>query len=110
MTMRAKSLRLLGVCLLSTVLLGGCNWVKLSDAGAQVRVVDSDTAARCIKKGEVTASVRDEVGPYSRNRQKVLDEVETLARNDARELGANAISPIGDLDSGERRYAAYDCL
>ena len=91
------------------VLLSGCTWVKLTDAGASVRVIDADSAARCIKKGEVTASVRDEVGPYSRNRQKVLDEIETLARNDARELGANAISPLGDVDAGERRYAAYDC-
>lgn len=88
----------------------GCTWVKLSDSGAQVRVITANEASTCIKKGEVTASVRDEVGPYSRNRQKVLDEVETLARNDARELGANAITPLSDLDSGERRYAAYDCL
>lgn len=110
--MKAKVLRV-GVCLLgllALVSLNACTWVKLTEAGAQVRVIDADEAARCIKKGEVTASVRDEVGPYSRNRQKVLDEVETLARNDARDLGANAILALGDLDSGERRYAAYDCL
>lgn len=93
----------------SALLLAGCNWVKLSDSGSRIRVIDADEATRCIKKGEVTASVRDEVGPYSRNRQKVLDEVETLARNDAGGLGANAIAPLGELDAGERRYAAYDC-
>jgi hypothetical protein len=97
-----------GACAL--LALNGCTWVKLTSAGAQVRVIDADAAARCIKKGEVTSSVRDEVGLYSRNRQKVLDEVETLARNDARDLGANAISAISELDGGERRYAAYDCL
>lgn len=95
--------------LLASTLLSGCNWVKLTDAGSRIRVIDADEASRCIKKGEVAASVRDEVGPYSRNRQKVLDEVETLARNDAGGLGANAIAPISELDSGERRYAAYDC-
>lgn len=97
------------VLLCSVALLAGCNWVKLSDSGSRIRVIDADEATRCIKKGEVTASVRDEVGPYSRNRQKVLDEVETLARNDASSLGANAIAPLGELDAGERRYAAYDC-
>lgn len=90
-------------------LLGGCTWVKLTESGANIRVIDQDEASRCIKKGEITASVRDEVGPYSRNRQKVIDEVETLARNDAGGLGANAIVPVGELDNGERRYAAYDC-
>ena len=89
--------------------LSGCTWVKLTESGSRIRVIDSTEASSCIKKGEVSASVRDEVGPYSRNRQKVLDEVETLARNDAGGLGANAIAPLGDLDSGERRYAAYDC-
>jgi len=97
------------IVLTAAALLSACTWVKITEQGKAVRVIDSAQAARCMKKGEVTASVRDEVGAVSRNRQKVLDEVETLARNDAFEVGANAIVPISELVNGERRYAAYDC-
>jgi hypothetical protein len=99
-----------GMVVWSCLTLGGCTWVKLTEEGKSVRVISLDEAQRCIKKGELTTSVRDEVGPLERNRQKVLDEVESLARNDARSIGANAIAPVSDLVNGERRFAAYDCM
>lgn len=90
--------------------LSGCTWVRLTEEGQAVRVADgSESLSHCEAKGLVTASVRARVGMYERNRLKVADEVEALARNDAVRLGANTLRPEGELVDGERRYAAFKC-
>lgn len=99
--------------LLTALLLpaSGCAWVKLTDEGQRVRVAEtSGLSAGCVRKGEITASVRRELGPFERNSQKVTDELEALARNEAALLSADTVTPTGPVDgSGQRRYVAYDC-
>jgi hypothetical protein len=100
--------------LLTALLLpaSGCAWVKLTEAGQRVRVIDhsSSLSAGCVRKGEITASVRRELGPFERNSQKVTDELEALARNEAALISADTVVPTGPVDgSGQRRYVAYDC-
>jgi hypothetical protein len=88
----------------------GCTWVKLEDAAKRIRVMDaSDSLSSCEDKGEITASVEDRILSIKRERTKVLDEVEALARNSAVELGADTIAPSSELAGGERRYRAYRC-
>jgi len=88
----------------------GCTWVKLEDSAKRVRVMStSDSLSSCEDKGEITASVEDRILSVKRERTKVLDEVEALARNSAVEMGADTIAPISELAGGERRYRAYRC-
>lgn len=100
----------LSILLLATVG-SGCAFVELNEQGQRVRVVDSAAlTAGCVRKGEITSRVTRDVGPFERNSQKVADEVEALARNDAATLSANTIVAVSPLDgNGERRYVAYDC-
>lgn len=87
-----------------------CTWVKLDDAAKRIRVMDaSDSLSACEDKGEITAAVEDRILSVKRERTKVLDEVEALARNSAVELGADTIAPSSELAGGERRYRAYRC-
>lgn len=90
--------------------LGGCTWVKMAPGAAQVRVVpmQHDLSA-CERRGEVSVSVRNRLGPYERNNIKVRDELETLARNEAPGLGADTVQPKGEPDDGEQRFLAYLC-
>ena len=53
-----------------------------------VKVVDG-TPSACDKRGEVEVSVKDSIAFYERNRLKVREELETLARNEAPGLGAD---------------------
>jgi len=88
----------------------GCTWVKLEDSAKRIRVMNSnDNLSSCVDKGEITASVEDRILSIKRERTKVLDEVEALARNSAVELGADTIAPSSELAGGERRYRAYRC-
>lgn len=98
------------ILMLSSMLpIAGCTWVALSDEGRAVRVVQPYEVSGCTRRGEVTASVRREIGPYERDSRKVSDEVEALARNEAASLGADTITPAEDLRDGQRRYVAWAC-
>ena len=44
-----------------------------------------------------------------RNETKIATEIETLARNEAASMNANAIVPLGPVDWDHRSYATYRC-
>lgn len=90
--------------------LGGCTWVKMAPGGAAVKVVAAgQDMSACEKRGEVSVSVRDRLGPYERNDIKVRDELETLARNEAPGLNADTVQPKAEPDDGEQRFLAFRC-
>lgn len=100
--------RLLSFALLGS--LSACTFVKMAPGGAQVRVARSDRdMASCEKRGEIAVSVKDRLGPYSRNPIRVRDELETLARNEAPGLQADTVQPKTEPADGEQRFFAFRC-
>ncbi|GGA80457.1 hypothetical protein GCM10011521_18440 [Arenimonas soli] len=82
----------------------------MAPGGAAVKVAAAgQDLSACEKRGEVSVSVRDRLGPYERNNIKVRDELETLARNEAPGLSADTVQPKGEPDDGEQRFLAYRC-
>ena len=98
------------LALAAAVLLPACTFVKMAPGAEQVRVLrtDQDTSA-CIKRGEVVVSVKDRLGPYERNEIRIIDELETLARNEAPGLGADTVQPLAPPKDGEQRWVALRC-
>jgi hypothetical protein len=92
------------------LLLPACTFVKMGPGADRVRVLraDQDTAA-CEKRGEIEVSVKDRLGPYERNEIRIIDELETLARNEAPGLGADTVQPLGPPKDGEQRWRALRC-
>lgn len=91
-------------------LLSGCDWVKMDQGAAQVRVMPlGQQMASCHRLGEVAVSVQDRVGPYERNNVTVRDELETLARNEALTLHADTVQPLAEPADGHQRWLAYRC-
>ncbi len=90
--------------------MSACTWVKPESGALTVRVLDiGANVASCTKLGEIGVSVKDKVGLYRRGELKVRDELETLARNEAVGLKADAVQPLGEPVSGEQRFAALRC-
>lgn len=90
--------------------LGGCTWVKPDEAGRQVRVAYDGRVDGCVKVGEIGVSVRDWLLPgVRRNEMKVLDELESLARNEAATLDADTIVAMAEARSGRQRFSAWRC-
>ncbi len=96
--------------LLMAVLLAasGCTFVHMAPGATRVKVLAAAPSS-CEKRGEVSVSVKDRLGPYERSDSQVRDELETLARNEAPGLGADSISPITPPRDGEQRWAMWRC-
>ncbi len=100
-----KQLALLGI-----VVVSACTWVPLEKGGAEVRVAStSEGMGGCKFRGEITTTVTNRLAGFERNAIKVADELETMARNEAVGLGANAIQPKSEVIAGEQRFGAYSC-
>ena len=95
---------------LSVLGLSACTWVPMAPEAGKVRVIPAGEAVtQCEKRGEVTVSVTHSVAFYERNALRVRDELETMARNEAVGLSADAIKPLDEPYAGEQRFAAYRC-
>ena len=103
-------MRTLATALLLIPLVSACTWVKMAPGGAEVRVARAgQDMSVCEKRGEVSVSVKNRLGPYERNDIKVRDELETLARNEAPGLQADTVQPKGEPVDGEQRFLAFRC-
>ena len=94
--------------LLVVLILPGCAFVQLSEAGAGVAQLSTGNVANCKEIGEVSTQTRDKV-LISRGQEVVREELTILARNEAAGLGANAIVPIAIPVEGKQRFRAYLC-
>jgi hypothetical protein len=88
----------------------GCAWVKLTPEGEQVRVLGSGQVSACKKIGKTTVSVLAKVGFASRSEKLVREELETLARNSAGNMGGDSIVPISGIEEGEQSFDVYKCV
>ncbi len=82
----------------------------MAPGASAVRVISAGGAPTgCVRRGEVTVSVKDSLGFYERNDLRVREELETLARNEAPGLQADTIQPLAAPNNGEQRFAAWRC-
>ena len=98
------------VLLISLGLLSACSFVKMAPGGDAVKVaaIGKDLRA-CEKRGDITVSVKDRLGPYERDVLRVKDELEVLARNEAPGLNADTVQAIAEVNDGAQKWRAYRC-
>ncbi|MGA9343297.1 MAG: DUF4156 domain-containing protein [Rhodanobacteraceae bacterium] len=90
--------------------LAACSWgIKLDSGGDKVRTAWNGKVNGCRDVGKVTVSVLDRIGPVDRSDIKVRDELEVMARNQAAEMGADTVAPIGEPQDGAQSWNAYAC-
>ena len=94
----------------AAMLAGACTWVKLTESGEGVRVATRAEVASCRKLGATHAKTSARAGFFARSPQKIDEELETLARNEAAEMNGNTIVPQGPTSSeGRRSFDVYSC-
>lgn len=90
--------------------LSGCTWVALAPEAEDVQIGTGDTLDGCTRVGTTKARTKTRIWIFARGEKKVADELSTLARNDAPELGGNTVVAEGPVSTdGVRRFAVYDC-
>jgi hypothetical protein len=98
----------LPIVLAAALLAPACTWVHMAPGASAVRVVAAAPSG-CENRGEIEVSVKDSVAFYDRNERKVRDELETLARNEAPDIQADTVQPLGEPVDGSQRFAAWRC-
>jgi len=86
-----------------------CSWVHLQPEGEQVRVTSMEAVAQCQRVGKTTVSTLSKLMGLHRYEESMRDELNTLARNSAVELGGDAVVPIGDIEDGRQVFEVYRC-
>jgi len=103
-------MRLASLSIAILLSLTACTFVKMAPGADRVQVVaQGRSMPACEKRGEIVVSVKDRLGPYERDEMRVLDELETLARNEAPGLGADTVQPANRPADGEQRFLAFRC-
>lgn len=103
-------MRSLALIPLSLMLVTACTWVPIKPAATAVRVIAAGPApAGCAKLGEIEVNVTDRVAFYERNPLRVQEELETMARNEATGIGANAVQPLEVPREGSQRFTGWRC-
>lgn len=100
-------------CIIGTLalssLLSACTWVKVSAEGESVKLLTVAQAASCERVGATTSQALGKVGFVKRRETKLATELQTLARNEAAEMGGNAIVADGEIEEGRQRFVIYRC-
>lgn len=97
--------------ILSAILLGllGCTWVEVNNSGKMVDIVSERHIQHCQKVGSLDVDTKASLLGIQRQQQKVLTELETLARNEAANIGADTLVAIDRPIEGAQTYHAYRC-
>lgn len=105
-----RSLVLATIVLISTTALSGCTWVALAPDADGVQIGETNALDDCVQVGTTKARTKTSVWIFSRSDKKVAEELTTLARNDAPELGGNTVVAEGPVSAdGAQRFAIYKC-
>ena len=86
-----------------------CTWVPLTNEGQGVRILSQSEVVDCEKIGETKARTSDRVVIFSRTDRKVREELDSLARNEAADLGGDTIVRIGTATNGRQSFGVYRC-
>jgi len=99
------------ILLVAIGMMSACTFVKMGPGGDAIKVapMGKDLGA-CEKRGEITVSVKDRLGPYERDTLRVKDELEVLARNEAPGLKADTVQAIGPVNDGTQKWNAFRCI
>jgi hypothetical protein len=86
-----------------------CTWVKVTEGGEAVRVAKPGEVASCESKGRTHAQTTDRVVIFARRDQPIQLELESLARNEAAQMGGDTIVPATPIASGRQTFEVYRC-
>jgi sulfatase maturation enzyme AslB (radical SAM superfamily) len=89
--------------------LSSCTWVETTKEGSEVLLVKSYNVQSCQHLGSTKATVKHEIGPVTRSEDKVTEELVTLAKNHAADMGGDSIVAAGPMTDGSMTFDVYRC-
>lgn len=87
----------------------GCTWVEPMQGTSGVMLVLPMHVSNCTSIGTTISQVKAKVGIINRSDDKVAEELLTLAKNSAVELGGNTLVAEGAPSEGSQKFRIYKC-
>lgn len=88
----------------------GCTYVKLDPAAEGVELLGADRVQKCERLGKTRVSVAQKVGFIARGDRAIRDNLVTLARNSAAEMGGDTITRESEIQNGKQTFGVFDCV
>lgn len=105
-----KSQYFIAIILVFTVLSACASFVKLDPGAERIRVITIEQASKCTQAGKVFVDVLSKVGSIKRDSDRIGEDAQNMARNQALGFDANAIAPWNEISAeGKQIYGIYDC-
>ncbi len=103
--------RLVSISALSALMLGcgASNWVQLTAPARQVSLALPAQVSSCTRIGTSTANALDKVAFLQRGSQKLQEELVTLARNEAADMGGNRVVAESVIAEGRQTFGVFRC-
>lgn len=98
--------------MLSTLLasIASCsNWVQVTSAGQNVRVATANEVSNCSRIGRTRTNTLGKIVGIERGAEKLQEELQSLARNEAGDMGGNVVVPESLIDDGQQTFGVYSC-
>jgi hypothetical protein len=93
-----------------TMLIAGCgNWIEVKPQARDVAILEPAQTASCQYLGKTEAAVLNEAGFLPRNPQAINADLVNIARNDAAQMGGDAVAPLSERDRGHQTFGIYRC-
>ena len=96
---------------ISALALSGCqSWVQLTPEGAGVELIgDAARVSSCARVGRANVQTLGKIVVVERGSQRLQDELLTLARNEAADLGGDTVVPESLIADGSQVFGVYRC-
>lgn len=91
------------------VVTAGCTWVDPKPGASAVTLVKPSHVVNCKSVGTTQSQVKDKIGFINRSDDKVTEELLTLAKNSAVEMGGDTLVAEGGPSEGSQKFRIYKC-
>ena len=101
--------KLITLILVGAIPLSCSNWVQVTSSGTSVRLLTIQEAEGCDRVGTARARTLGSVAGLERGAERLQDELSRIARNEAGDMGGNAIVPESVISDGRQSFGVYLC-
>lgn len=97
--------------LMPLLMLSACTWVSVSSEGAGVASLTASQAQNqgCERLGQTHSQTMDKITFIKRSNRAQKEELEKLAKNEAANMGGNAVVAATEIVEGRQTYIVYKC-
>lgn len=98
------------VIMLCALLVGCGSFVKTTQEGEKVRLLNKNQVSTCQYLGKTTVSVLDKIAFIERQTSSVEGNLQSLARNSAAEMSGDSIVVASTVHRGKQTFDVYQCM